>query len=137
MIGFFAGAAVLIGAGLGWWGAIAVVMGCLAVTLLRFRQNRLVSSVVVIVAAAVGAWRAEGTARTDFALPDASAYDTALVDSNPLRNGRYQHFAVQIEPAAGAAGSQATGHICMTSDPFPVVRLGDRVALTGRMRQVR
>lgn len=124
MIGIAVGAAIIVGAGLGWWGAIAVAMAALVVALCDARRQSWLAAGLVVLAAGLGAWRVSNVEPVRDA-PGGEPLAVAVVVSDPVRNGRYQHFVVKDTVSAAAT------RICVTADAIPVVRLGDWVALAG------
>ena len=134
MTGIVAGAGVLTGVALGWWGALVIAgIGFCAVATLRSRPVMAVC-VVALLASLVGALRggdnrAPSAPNLSFGPPD-----VALIVTAPVRTGQRQYFSV--EPTApGANGSSgAAARICVTAGAVPMVQLGDEVRLDGGLQ---
>jgi competence protein ComEC len=133
MTGIVAGTAALVGAALGWWGAVMIAL--LAVLALAIGSNRAPWAVCAVALAAVvlGAWRAEALPQpgeTGHLVQDARS---AVVVTAPVLAGQRQHFAVVPTVHAGPTGTGPSTRTCVIAGPVPVVHLGDAVKLQGTM----
>lgn len=130
MTGIAAGLSALTGVAFGWWGAAAasLIAGLLAV----WRPNRpvLVGACVVILIAALGAWRSTD-ARDATGFTGFESGGTALVVSAPVSTGQVQYFKAEniIDPDRG--GSAPGSPVCATTGAAPIVRFGDHIVIIG------
>ena len=136
MTGMAAGSATLVGAALGWWGAVIVAL--LAVLALALRSSRVSWAVcaVAVAAAALGAWRVEthpSPTDTDYLVRDVR---TAVVVTAPVLTGQRQQFAVEPNLAEKPTAKALPARVCVTGGAVPMVRLGDAVQLQGSIEHV-
>jgi competence protein ComEC len=133
MIGIATSISVLVGAGLGWWGAGAVAMAVVSVALLRQGRASIVGCVVVVIAALLGAWRVD---QSEWQAPlpaSVPGLDAAEVVTEPIRTGRFQHFVAMPRIGDGDEKTRLAQPICVSGEALPVVRLGNLVQLSGKL----
>lgn len=124
MTGMAAGAAALTGVGFGWWGVAAIAVAVLVVAVAVREPRTWAGVAVVFVVAACGAWRAGAVSGGEPpAIPPFIA--TATVAGAPVRTGQSQYFVA----AVSVPGQSDDTRVCVSTGPFPVVRLDDTVAL--------
>src|SRR3954462_15806009 len=123
--------ATLAGAGLGWWAVVAMGIAIVVVVLVMPDRTHFVAYVLVLAAAAVGAWRTSmSTASTDLpALPTKG--DLVTVRSEPIRSGRAQYFVARPFAKAGDSSAGTAWSTCVTAGREPVVHVGDVIRLWG------
>ncbi len=131
MTGIIAGTAALVGAALGWSGALVVALLVVLALALWSSRPPWVNCAVAMVAVVLGAWRA-GTqapaAEVGRLVQDAGS---AVVGTAPVFTGERQYFAVEPTMGDGSSESRPPARVCVTADPYPVVHLGDAVELHG------
>ncbi len=131
MTGIIAGTAALVGAALGWSGALIVALLVMLALALWSSRPPWVNCAVAMVAVVLGAWRA-GTqappAEIGRLVQDAGS---AVVVTAPVLTGQRQYFAVEPALGDGSYDSRLPARVCITADPYPVVHLGDAVELHG------
>jgi competence protein ComEC len=135
MTGIVAGTAALIGAALGWWGAVVVVL--LAVLMLAISSRRLPWAVcaIAVVAVIVAAWRAETRPPPSEFGEFFPSPQLGVVVTAPVTTGQRQQFAVEPSLDAGLPTAGGIPRVCVTADPVPIVRLGDDVRLRGATKR--
>ena len=131
MTGIVAGAAALAGAALGWWGA--VIVASLGVLALVIQGNRAPWAVCVVamIAAFLGAWRADGLRAPEVILFDSPGVMSAVIVTAPVHTGARQQFVVETKVAETRDNPGLTARVCVIAGAAPVVRVGDVVALRG------
>jgi competence protein ComEC len=133
MIGIVTGTAALVGATLGWWGAVIVALLTLLALAIGRTRPPWANCAVAIVAVVLGAWRAETEAppaEVGRFVQDARA---AIVVTAPVVTGQRQYFAVEPDIGDRSSDSRLPARVCVTADPYPLVHLGDAVELHGAL----
>jgi ComEC/Rec2-related protein len=134
--GIAAGAACLAGVSFGWWAAVAICLGYAAYIVAVPGRSLVVTHVVVLVAAAVGAWRAETTGTMPVARVAEISDRTVAIITAPVRTGREQYFVARFQSSESASNPGIADNICVTAGREPVVNFGDRVRLQGKSQSV-
>src|SRR5215204_1276264 len=133
MTGIVAGTAALIGAAIGWWGVLAVVL--LAALTLCVRSGRQSWAVCAVAVAAVvlAAWRAESHPLPSETADITQGAHSGVVVTAPVTTGQWQQFVVETTLDAGSTADGPFIRICVTADPVPVIHLGDALWLRGEI----
>jgi competence protein ComEC len=131
MSGIIAGAAALVGAALGWPGALAVALLTIIALTIGSSRPAWASCAVAMVAVVLGAWRAGPQAppvEIDRLVRESGS---AVVVTAPVFTGQRQYFAVEPSIGSGSSDTRLPVRVCVTADPYPVVHLGDALELHG------
>lgn len=131
MTGIAVGAAVLGGAGFGWWAVLAICLGIIVTILLAPVRIQRASWAVVLAAAALGAWRASGASTETVASASVASGSFVIVTSEPVRTGRAQYFVAKPAAKGADVTSGSALSICVTAGREPGVHIGDRIRLWG------
>ena len=131
MTGITVGTAALVGAALGWWGAAVVALVAILTQIVWSKNAVAAGCAVAVIAAGLGAWRADGLRPADAFFGTSHGRMSARVVTLPVQTGARQQFVVTPQ---GAQALAPTTRICVSSDPDPIVRVGDFLALNGEIQ---
>jgi competence protein ComEC len=132
MTGIVAGSATLIGAAIGWRGAMIVVLLAVVMLAVSPMRPRWTICAVALAAVIVGAWRAETDpppAQIDRVIQGAPS---GVVVSAPKLTGQRQSFTIELPVEHGPPANGLPARVCVTAGPVPVVHLGDTVQTSGQ-----
>src|SRR5688500_13911013 len=117
MTGIAAGIAASVGVAFGWWGAAVVAISAGVMFLVARSGSAMAACAVAVVAALLGAWRAESPliSTTDGAR---SHSGVARVVSAPVQTGQFQHFVVELEDEDDAQHGLGAFRTCVAGDPY-------------------
>ena len=137
MTGIWIGGAFLASAALGW--RMAVLVWCLtgAIWLARGRSGHLLLTLLVGVAAGIGAFRGVPPPTVESAPGwlDVASGVRGTVASSPTSTGSAQSFRLDVaEAEIEGEWRPASGPICISGSPFPPAGMGDRVTVVGEPR---
>lgn len=131
MTGIAVGMAGLLGAGFGWWATVAVAAAVSAAYLLVRDRIQFASLALILVAAALGAWRASGIDRSLPTTAPTLAGTTVTVTSEPIRTGGSQYFIVGPGTTRAAVTDASGWRVCVTAGREPTIHVGDSIQLWG------
>jgi competence protein ComEC len=120
-----------VGTALGWWGV--AIIAALALLRISTQPDRALwaGCAVAIVAALLGAWRADGSRAPGVDGDESVGTQAAIVVTAPVQTGQRQHFVVATGLAGGHTGVDPDTRVCVIAGAVPIVRPGDTLELQG------
>jgi competence protein ComEC len=132
MTGIVAGSAALIGAAIGWRGAMIVALLAVVMLAVAPMRPRWAICAVALAAVIVGAWRAETNPAPDQIGRVIQGAPSGVVVSAPKLTGQRQSFTIELPVEHGLPANGLPARVCVTAGPVPVVHLGDMVQTSGK-----
>jgi competence protein ComEC len=132
MTGIVAGSAALIGAAIGWRGAMIVALLAVVMLAVAPMRPRWAICAVALAAVIVGAWRAETDSAPTQNARVIQGAPSGVVVSAPRLTGQWQSFTIELPIEHGLPANGLPARVCVTAGPVPIVHLGDTVQTSGK-----